>query len=340
MNHRAVPSTRPTLRAVAEKAGVSPATVSAVLNAKTGGTIRVGESTRERVLAAAAELGYAPNRAARSLRTKKSRLIGVVVPDITNPLFPRFVRAAQLRAEELGYYAMVWDTFGDADRERTALRAMLTHGVDGVVLVSNHLTASDLAPLLKAGVVLAATDSDLDADSVDRVSEDLVEGARRATLHLLERGHRRIAHIAGDVAISSGRYRLGGYESVMAAHRLEPVVAGGDSFDPEAGQAAMAVLLERAEPPTAVYAANDMLAIGALRAIRAAGLRIPDDVAVVGTDDISHADVVHPALTTMDVRPEQVARRLVEVTVARLAGDATAPVREIVTPVLIPRSSS
>ncbi|GAB3815246.1 LacI family DNA-binding transcriptional regulator [Tessaracoccus terricola] len=328
------------MRAVAEKAGVSPATASAVLNAKTDGTIRVGEPTRKRVLAAARELGYSPNRAARSLRTRQSHLIGVVVPDITNPLFPRFVRAAQLRAEELGYYAMVWDTFGDADRERAAVRAMLTHGVDAVVLVTDHLTGEDLAPLLRAGVALAATDADLDADAVDRVSEDLAEGARRATMHLVERGHKHIAHIAGDLSNASGRRRRDGYAAVMAAHGLSATIVGGDSFDPESGRAAMAELLDLDDRPTAVYAANDMIAIGALRAVHAAGLRVPEDVAIVGTDDISHADVVHPALTTMDVRPEQVARRLVEVTVARLTGDVTAPVREIVTPVLVPRSSS
>ncbi len=329
-----------TLRQVAERAGVSPAAASAVLSNKQGGSIRVGESTAQRVRAAADELGYSPNRTARALRTKRSQLLGIVIPDITNPLFPKFVRAAQERAEELGYSTMVWDTWGEASRERKALSTLHAHGVDGIVLVSNHLTAADLRDVVAAGVVVAATDSEIDDDRIDRVSEDLAEGARRATRHLLEQGHTRIAHIAGDLAVAAGRYRRDGYLEALAEAGLTGHVAGGSSFAADAGERAMADLLAAADRPTAVYAANDMLAIGALRAARAANLSVPADVAVVGTDDIPQADVTQPALTTLDVRSRSVATRLVEVVVERIQDDRAAPVREIVTPVLVRRASS
>ena len=331
------------LKDVAAHAGVSVATVSAVMRGLHDGSVRVGPETRERVQNSIRELGYRPNRAAQALRTRRSGLVGIVVPDITNPLFPQFVRAGQQRAEVDGVHAMVWDSCGEASRERAAIAALLDHQVDGVVLVTEHLGIEDLAPLLDAGVPIGATDARLADPRVDLVSEDLHAGAFAATSHLIEAGHRRLAHIAGDRTTTAGTIREQGFRDALEANEIgvdEQLIVGGDTFERDAGYTALTHLVELDDPPTAVLTSNDVLAIGALKACADRGIVVPDEIALIGIDNTPEADVAHPGLTTMDVHPHEVASKLTDIVIRRLNGTLTAPARrEIVTPTLVARQS-
>ncbi len=289
------------------------------------------------------ELGYRPNRAAQALRTSRSGLVGIVVPDITNPLFPQFVRAGQERAEADGVHAMVWDSRGERSRERSAISALVEHQVDGVVLVTEHLEVDDLAPLLDAGIPVGATDARLEHPRIDLVSEDLHAGAYAATVYLIEAGHRRLAHVAGDRKTSAGERREQGFRDALAAHDIsvdDRWIVGGATFERVAGYAALIQLLELDDAPTAVLTGNDVLAIGVLKACTDRGVAVPDQMAVIGIDNTPEADVAHPGLTTMDVHPHEVASRLTDIVIERLNGSLTAPARrEIVTPTLVVRDS-
>lgn len=335
------PATKVHLKDVARHAGVSAATVSAVVRGDRSGTVRVGDQTRERVLAAVKELGYRPNKAARTLRTQRTCLIGLVVPDLTNPLFPRLARSVQVQAERSGFGTLIYDSGLDPHRERTSVESFIDHQVEGVVLVTEHLGEADVSTLLAAGIRVAATDSRLHSLDVDLVSEDLREGARLATRHLIECGHERIAHLAGDLRTSAGRERLVGFETAMAEHGLTPVPpAGGSSFTREAGEEATVELLNSSVPPTAIFAANDVLAISAIQVCRARDLLVPDQVAVIGVDDIPEGRTLTPALSTVDVRPDEVADQLATVLIGRLQGAGDEPIRRTVTPRLVTRSST
>jgi DNA-binding LacI/PurR family transcriptional regulator len=331
------------LKDVARCAGVSVATVSAVARGATGGSVRISEPTRTRVLAAIDELGYRPNTAARSLRTQRTGLLAVVVPDITNPLFPQFIRAAQLEAERVGSHLMVWDSHNDADSERAAVDAALDRRVDGVVLVSDHLTAGDAQRLLDAGIVVVTTDRRIDRPLVDTVSEDLTSTAATAVDHLVALGHRRIAHIAGDRATVAGESRVVGYLNALESAGVapDPSLLVGGSFGRQCGRDSMVELMGRSEPPTAVFAANDVLAVGALQTCHHLGVAVPDDVSIIGIDNTPEADAVTPGLSTMETAPNRIAERLVQLASSRLNDRRGASgVHELVTARLVQRGTT
>jgi DNA-binding LacI/PurR family transcriptional regulator len=328
---------------VAAAAGVSVATVSAVSRGASGGSVRISDATRVKVLAAIDELGYRPNAAARSLRTQRTGLIAVVVPDITNPLFPQFIRAAQLRAERGGSHLMVWDSHNDAARERAALEALLDRRVDGVVLVSDFLSVDEVRPLLNAGIAVATTDRQLDLTEIDMVSEDLTGNAAVAVRHLVDLGHTRIGHLAGDRSSIVGESRVAGYCNVLEAAGLtldESLIAGG-AFTREAGRRGIHELMALADTPTAVFAANDVIAVGAMRACHDLGLDVPGQLSIVGIDNTPEADAMIPGLTTLDPSPTRIAERLVELVLARLDDRRGAPgVRELVEAALVTRGTT
>lgn len=332
-----------TLSDVADQAGVSVATASAVARGSVDGPIRVGEDTRRRVEEVIAELGYRPNAAARALKTSRTGMLGLVVPDLTNPLFPQIARAAQLRAERAGLALATWDTDNTAHREHAALEAMLDRQLDGAILVTEFLTVDDLGPAVDGGMLIAATDHRLDAPGVDLVSEDLVAGALGAVNHLLALGHRRIAHLAGERHSTVAAGRLKGYLAALELFgigRDDDLIIDGP-FTRSAGESGARRLLALAEPPTAIFAANDAIAIGALHELADGGVRVPEDVAVVGVDNTPEAAVVRPGLTTMDVHPTEVGEALVDALLGRRESvHRRAPLRRMVTPSLIRRGST
>ena len=311
---------------MARLAGVSQATVSYVLSGNSA--ISVPEETRQRILSAVDELGYVPHGIARSLRTQRTYMIAAVIPDITNPFYPAFERGVQETAEASGYDLIVFNTGGIAEKELRCVRSLQQGRVDGVVAVFFHLKAEDLRPLLERNVAVVRLEavrkgvSSLDLP-LDNLYVDNVAAARRAVEHLIGRGHTRIGMIAGQSGPRRARVR--GYREALAACRLpldETLIRDGD-FSEDGGHRAMQCLLDGPHPPTAVFAASDVMAMGALVAIREAGLRVPEDIAVVGFDDISVARLISPRLTTVAQFQENLGVRAAEMLLERL--DGTAP---------------
>ena len=310
---------------MARLASVSQATVSYVLNGNP--VISVPEATRRRILGAVDELGYVPNGAARSLRTQRTSTIAAVIPDITNPFYPAFERGVQAVAEAGGYDLIVYNTGGAAEKEQRCVRSLQQGRVDGVVAVFFHLKAGDLRPLLERNVALVRLEavkkgvSSLDLP-FDNLYVDNVAASRAAVEYLIGRGHERIGMISGGSG--PGKPRARGYREALAAHRLPPeeaLVRDGD-FTADGGHHAMLGFLAEPHPPTAVFAANDVMAMGALVALREAGLRVPDDVAVVGFDDVPVAGLITPRLTTVSQFQENLGVRAAEMLLERLGGTA------------------
>jgi LacI family transcriptional regulator len=315
---------QPTQADVARRAGVSQATVSYVLN--NSATIAVPADTRQRIQDAIRELGYIPDRAARSLRTRKTYTIAGIIPDITNPFYPAFERGIQDLADQHGYDLIMYNTDGSAEKERKSLRSVQQGRVDGVIAVLFHLSAQDLLPLLDMNIAvvrLEATPKRPGAAPLDNVYVDNIAAAQRAVEYLIGRDHRRIGMITGQRG--PGANRVLGYQRALAAHGLplDGQLIRSNDFTVAGGGQSMRELLALPTRPTAVFAANDLMAMGAMNAIRAARLRIPQDIAVIGFDNIPAAELVSPALTTVTQFQEQLGRRAAQMLLERF--DGTAP---------------
>jgi LacI family transcriptional regulator len=314
---------QPTQADVARRAGVSQATVSYVLNNST--SIAVPDETRRRIQDAVRELGYIPDRAARSLRTRRTYTIAGMIPDITNPFYPAFERGIQDLADQHGYDLIMYNTDGSAEKERKSLRSVQQGRVDGLIAVLFHVNARDLFPLLDMNIAvvrLEATPKRAGAAPLDNLYVDNIAAARRAVAYLIGKGHQRIGMLAGQRG--PGENRVLGYRHALAEHglRFDQELTRESDFTVAGGSASMRELLALPTRPTAVFAANDLMAMGAMNAIRAAGLRIPQDVAVVGFDNIPAAELVTPALTTVTQFQEQLGRRAARMLLERIEGTA------------------
>jgi LacI family transcriptional regulator len=295
--------------------------VSYVLNASTA--VSVPEETRARVLAAMHELGYVPNRAARSLRTSKTLTIASIIPDIANPFYPAFVRGIQDVADAHGYDLIMYNSDGAADKERKYLHSVEQGRADGLVGVFFHANARDLAGLLDQGIAvvrLEAMHKDAGNLPLDNIFVDSVKAARDAVAFLLARGYRRIAMLGNTPGPGEARQR--GYRQALEAAgaplREEYVIRC--DFTEAGGYGGMETLLRLPERPDAVFAANDVMAMGALAAIQAAGLEVPTAIAVMGFDDIPLARLLRTPLTTVRQYQTQLGRRAAELLLERLAG--------------------
>ncbi len=280
---------------VARLAGVSTATVSRVLN----GVPSVQPAIRRSVEMAIAELGYQPNRIARSLRVGGSRTLGLMLPDIRNTQFIDIVRGTQQVAYKHDFLVMLCDADRSIDREKKYSEILVAEKVVGVVAVPRDPTGGSLAPLVDAGIPLVVVDRKPDGLNVDAVLADNLEGARAATRHLLETGNERIAMITGPLELSIARERLEGYrEALSASGRSEDpnLVRQGDSTQ-ASGYQEMTELLRLSPRPDAVLLANNVIALGALTAIREHHLCVPADIAVAGFDDLPWAPLLDPPLT-------------------------------------------
>ncbi|GIV80646.1 MAG: LacI family transcriptional regulator [Litorilinea sp.] len=317
----AVRPRRPTQADVARLAGVSQALVSYVLN--DAAHVSIPPETRQRILDAVAELGYVPNTAARSLRTSRTFTIASIIPDITNPFYPAFERGIQDVAEPHGYDLIVYNTDGRREKEQKALRSISQARADGIIGVFFHVTARELFPLLEMGIPvvrLEATFKPPGAYPLDNLCVNNVAAARAAVTYLIDQGHRRIAMLTWGEG--PGDARVSGYREALAAHGLpaQEEWIRICPFTEEGGYTGMQELLRLAMPPTAVFAANDIMALGALMALRETGLRVPQDVAVMGFDDIPTARLVSPALTTVSQFQRELGRRAAEMLLERLQG--------------------
>lgn len=308
---------------IARLADVSQPMVSYVLNGRSNFSIPA--ETRQRILEAANQLGYEPDQLARSLRTRKTRTLACVIPDIANPFYPMFERGVQDVAESQGYDLMVYNTDGDEAKERRCLKALIQRRVDGVVGVFFHLRARDLKPLLTRGVPvvrLEATPKQVGSLPLDSIFVDNAAAAQAAVSYLLERGHRQIGMIAGSGGPQESR--RSGYQQALAAYGvpIDEQLIVPCALSVEGGHFATLDVLKLTPQPTALFAVNDIVALGAMEALRFMGLRIPTDVAVMGFDDISVARLVSPALSTVSQFQERLGRRATEMLFERLGSEA------------------
>jgi len=286
-----------TIYEVARAAGVSTATVSRALN----GSAKVADRTKHRITEAIAALGYQPNHVARSLVLKATHTIAVMLPDITNPFFPALVKGVQLAADEEGYAVLLAHTGGDPAKEESYFQVLRGQQVDGVLLVGLVSAPESLKGLVGRGLPVVMLDRPVDLPGSATVRVDHRAGGRIATEHLLELGHHRIAHIAGPKGLGVSQQRLDGYRRALSSRGVafeESLVAEGD-FSEDGGYRGIQELLRARTRFTALFAANDLSAIGAMTALREHGLQVPGDVSVVGFDDIHLASYTSPKLTTV-----------------------------------------
>lgn len=326
-----------TIRDVARRAGVSVATVSRVVNRSNH---RVNPQTRRRVQAAVRQLGYQANVIAQSLKQRASRTIALIVPDISNPFYPAIARGIEDAARQRGYAVLLCNTYEELARERAYLQLLRKRWVDGLIFATAGSNTAHLRALRRERLPVVLVARDVDGEDIDAVLVDNFRGGYDAATHLIRLGHTRIACLAGPSSLRSAAERRRGYVRALAAAGLpapEALLVEGD-FTAAGGRAAMQTLLARG-PFTAVVAANDLVAIGAMEALRAAGRRVPEDVAVVGFDDITFASVVSPALTTVAQPKYRMGQLAMERLFDLLRGREPAERRIVLEPQLVVRES-
>lgn len=306
----------PTLKEVAERAGVSPASASRALSGGDG----VRESVRARILEAAQKLSYRPNRAARDLRVRSSRAVGVLIPDIENPFFTSLVCGIEdaLRKTEFSLLLASYDE--DPDQEERRLEVFRAEGVRGLIFAASRAPSRLYADLAKEGIALVAVSRDIARLPVDQVSVANKEGAFAATSHLIELGHSRIAIINGPLVFTTARDRQAGYEQAFCEAGLtvdESLIVHCD-FNQIGGHSGMQHLLGLPVPPTAVFAGSNLLTLGALQAIHEGHLRIPEEIAIVGFDEMPWAMSLRPPLTTVAQPAFDVGRTAAELLMGRV----------------------
>jgi LacI family transcriptional regulator len=315
-----------TLRDVARAARVHPGTVSRALNAETRGL--VNEETAERVIRAAEELGYRPNPIARGLKTSRSFTVGVLVPDLMNPLFPPIVRGIDDRLGAAGYTSLIANTDNDPDRERQDFEAMRARQVDGFITATARLDRDFMNETEGIAQPIVLVNRRLEDESLPAVTADDREGARLAVEHVAALGHRRIAHLGGPQALSTGLQRRLGFAEAMAGAGLEvderAVRFAGAFTEPE-GARVCRELLDAAPDTTAIVAGNDLLALGCYDVLAERGLRCPDDVSIVGFNDMPFADRFDPPLTTVRIPHREIGAAAADLLLERLADGAHAP---------------
>jgi len=334
-----------TLRDVATYCGVSTATVSAVVN----GAEWVSPATRVRVQRAVDEMGYRPNQFARGLKTQRGYAVGVIVSDLTNPFFTEVVRSLSHALHADGRAHFLCDTDHRSDVGESSLRMLADNHVVGLVLIGDSVPEDAVRRYVRrrGHVPIVAIERDYDIENLSTVVVDSELGAYTMVKHLLGQGHRRIALITGPTqgggSATYGReQRLHGYQRALRDAGVEPdprlVVEG--NFRYAGGQHAMRRLLSAGKIPDAVFASNDMMALGAMSVLRDAGLFVPDDIAIAGFDDIPPAALTTPGLTTMAMPMGELGRAAAMLLAEHLADDSGGAVRKVFDPQLVVRHSS
>lgn len=327
---------RVTIADVARLAGVSTMTVSRVINAK--GDVR--DSTRQRVQRAIDQLEYRPSQAARTLTTRRSHTIGLLVPDITNPFFPEIVRGAEDVAWERGYLVSLANTVEDAERERAALEHFEAHRVDGLIVCSARLPETALDAALRRHQAVVLLNRRIADERVSSLEVDDALGTRLAVAHLVASGRRTIGLLAGPARSASSTKRRAGYRDGIeaAGWRVDATLVEDGEPSEEGGRSALRSLLGRRPDVDAVVCYNDVVAIGALSAARALDRDVPGSLALVGCDDVRLASLVHPALTTLRIDTYALGRVAADLLFERLRDEA--PRHVVVAPELVVRASA
>ncbi|MFB3779749.1 MAG: LacI family DNA-binding transcriptional regulator [Bryobacteraceae bacterium] len=314
-----------TIKQVAQRAKVSVGTVSNVVS----GAVPVSSRLRKRVLAAIRELDYHPNQIARSLKTRQTKMLGMVIPDITNPFFPQAVRGAEDAASEHGYLLVTFNTDDHVERERKVLSQLRSRRFDGglLVLAPNSGDFSHVENTLAAGIPLVCVDRIPARLQLDTVMVENAIGARSAVRHLISMGHREIGVLAGPATLANAHERLEGYKQALAEANLpvRPELIRQGDFRIESGHALGRELLTAPKRPTALFVCNGMMALGMLRALEELGLRCPEDLALAVFDDLQLASALRPHLTSVVQPVYQIGYKGASMLIARVEGTLQDP---------------
>lgn len=321
-----------TIRDVARRAQVSVASVSRVLNRLDN----VSDETKARVIDAVRDLGYVPHAGARSLSLARTNAIGVVLPDFHGEFFSEIVRGMDREASRRGYMLLLSNVHHGSEQSANAMRAMRGR-VDGLVVLAPHLTEQELAEAIPAGSIAVLINTRSDAGGHPGVRLDNEAGARAVADHLVSLGRKRILHIAGPEGNLDAQERTSAFERALQGKGVAVQTIAGD-FAEESGEAAIEMMLRSGEAFDAVFAANDMMASGALQALNRAGIRVPQDVAVVGFDDVPLAR--HIRLTTVRVRIAELGERAIDRLISILSGEEDKGGQEMHRPELVIRSTT
>jgi LacI family transcriptional regulator len=333
-----------TIRDVAVKAGVGLGTVSRVLN-RSG---YVSEEAQQKVGEAIKQLGYVPNGVARSMVTKRSYTLGVVLPDFTNPFFPSLARGIEHEVRKHGYTMIMIDTDWKEDNESQAIDTLRQRAIDGILLVASANAMLFVQRLREAKIPVVLLDRGVEGlDDISQVTVNHYKGARKAMAWALEKGHTHVGFLAGPAKVSSAILRLRGYLDAVGCvdvavdevehHPELPVVRADYSF--EQGQQATEELLRNHPDVTCIFAANDLSALGALSYLTAHGISVPADIAIIGFDDILMATLVHPTLTTMHQPTYEMGTLAARILLQQIASSEQKPVQHILEPTLIVRQT-
>jgi DNA-binding LacI/PurR family transcriptional regulator len=334
---------------VAQRAGVSTSTVSNVLN---GRSERMAAATLARVEAAIRELKYRPNTSARQLKTGHTPLLGLLVPSMANPMYGFIAREIETLAQErYGFRIMIGNTYRDKDKEARFFDDLMAHGVRGVIIISSLIDEQHFESAGERGLVMVSYDRRATPgipSVIDHVTVDSFESARLATAHLIEHGHRRLAFVTPSGRTMSRIEKINGFLAAAKSAGLEksaevierlPVDEYGDSMMSELGRMQASLMAGSAQRPTGVVGVNDLLAYGLMAGFRDAGLSVPEDVSVVGIDNVFLSTLMHPAMTSVRVPVPEMAQVMVERVMSRLA-DPSLPTGEyIFAPSLVARDS-
>jgi len=323
---------------VAKRAGVSTATVSRVLSEEFE---KVRPETRQKVMAVVEEIGYYPNRLARNLRERSAKIFALVISDIANPFFTAIVRGCEDGARAKGYSVIISNTDEVGELESQRLLDMVAEGVAGVVLASTGETSQGLNQVVRSGIPVVALDRIIAGQEFDTVTTDGRTAAEEAVAKLADAGHRRIAMIGGPVEISTMAERREGYEAALREHDLEidPGLVRFGDLKEESGRLAMTELLDLPRRPTAIFVTSNLMAIGALKAVAAAGLEVPGDISIICFDDVIGGELIGPGIAAVMQPTYEIGVTSVELLLRRIA-DPDAAIRKVVVATkLVPRGS-
>jgi LacI family transcriptional regulator len=329
---------RVTIKDVAREAGVSPQTVSRAVNNKG----EISPRTQARILRIAERLGYRPNSVARSLATRRTQNIGLVVPDVANPFFAAIARGIQDTAHQSSYNVFLCNTDEDAERETSAIHSLEAQRVDGIILCSSRLSDRKLDQVADRYQPLVLLNRQIEHARTGCVLVDDAKGTQEATHYLCQLGHRHIGLLAGPETSHSGQERRKGYRDALQKHGLALCDDWQVHCSPqvEGGQRATRQLLQRSPELTALLAYNDLVAIGALRACADLQIHVPRDCALVGCDDVLLAELVFPALTTIHIPTRDLGREAMSLLLEMMQENTSPPAPLVLSPHLVIRDSS
>ena len=331
-----------TLKDVALSADVHLSTVSRVLNPSNRKMISDDVAVRVREIAD--EMGYRANLFGYGLRTKKSNTIGVIIPDLTNPVFPPIIRGMEHAFRESGYTSILSDSNESVEEERTIVAQMQSRQVEGLVLASAHRADKIVEEAMEQGLPVVLINRTTDDKRVLYVTNDDHRGAQLAVDHLIDLGHRKIAHLAGPQFISNGFNRRKGYLAALKRRNIEvnkKLIVTCDTFDTEAGAKGFEKLMSQGEDFSAIFAGNDAFALGCYQAMKKRGLKCPDDISIVGYNDMPLVNLVQPRISTVRIDLYKMGSSAAKVLLGIIDGEGeVSPVSTILEPELIVRDST